>query len=189
MGTGILAPANGAGYSASGQVAPGEIISLYGTGLGPTVGAGAQFDSTGKIATTLAGMQVLFDGTPAPMLYAGANQINAIVPFEAGGKASTSVHVVSGITSSPSFDLKVVSSNPEIFTIAPTPPVPAISQDAYAAALNADETLNSSANPAKPGSVVAVFATGAGLFNASTARRSHGSPTVINIDSSSVSHV
>jgi len=164
VGTGILAQANGAAYSASGQVAPGEIISLYGTGLGPAAGVGARYDSTGKIATTLAGVQVLFDDTPAPMLYAGANQINAIVPFEVGGKTSTSMHVASALNASPSVDLKVVSSNPEIFTIAPTPPFPEIAQNAFAAALNADGTLNSSSNPAKPGSVVALFATGAGLF-------------------------
>jgi uncharacterized protein (TIGR03437 family) len=87
-------------------VAPGEIISLYGTGLGPAAGVGARYDSTGKIATTLAGVQVLFDDTPAPMLYAGANQINAIVPFEVGGKTSTSMHVASALNASPSVDLK-----------------------------------------------------------------------------------
>lgn len=101
---------------------------------------------------------------PAPMLYAGANQINAIVPFEIGGKTATSMHVVSALNSSPSVDLKVVSSNPEIFTIAPTPPFPEMAQKAFAAALNTDGTLNSSSNPAKRGSVVALFATGAGLF-------------------------
>jgi uncharacterized protein (TIGR03437 family) len=164
IGTSVLAQANAASYSASGLVAPGEIISLYGTGLGPTPGIAGQCDSTGKIATTLTGVQVLFDEVPAPLLYLGANQINAIIPFGVGRKASTSMRVISALSSSPPIDLTVVSSYPEIFTIAPLPPFPAVSQYAFAAALNTDGTINSQSNPARPGSALVLFATGPGAF-------------------------
>ncbi len=160
-GISILAQVNAAAYSVSGRIAPGEIISLYGTGLGPTPGAGAEFDSKGKIASTLAGMQVTFDGTPAPLLYAGANQINAIVPFGVSTKASTSLQVKSGSTASPPLDLAVAATYPAIFSVVPSPPPLDIIN---AAALNQDGTVNSMNNPAKTGSIIVFWATGAGLF-------------------------
>jgi hypothetical protein len=128
IGMSILAVANAAAYSVATSVAPGEIFSLYGTGLGPAVGVGAQFDSSGRIATTLAGVQVKFDGIPAPLLYVGANQINLIAPFEISARASTSLQVVKGIGSSVTVDLAVRPANPEIFTFAPAPGFPRFSQ-------------------------------------------------------------
>jgi len=163
-GVSILAQVNAAAYSVSGRVAPGEIISLYGTGLGPTPGVGAKFDSKGKIATTLAGVQVTFDGMPAPLLYVAANQINAIVPFEIGTKSTTSVQVLSGSAASSALDLAVVSSYPAIFSVPPGPPLLDVIN---AAALNQDGTVNSIKNPAKTGSIIVFWAIGAGLFNQS----------------------
>jgi uncharacterized protein (TIGR03437 family) len=147
-GISILAQVNAAAYSVSGQVSPGEIISLYGTGLGPVAGVGAQLDSTGKIATKLAGMQVTCDGIPAPLLYVGANQINAVVPFEVSGKPSVSVQVMSPSASTSSLELTVVPAYPEIFSVA----------------LNEDGSVNSSSNPAAPGSTVTFWVNGAGVF-------------------------
>jgi uncharacterized protein (TIGR03437 family) len=66
----------------SGQVTPGEIISIFGTNFGPATGLTASIgtEQTG-LPTQLGGVQVLFDGVAAPLLYASSNQINAIVPF------------------------------------------------------------------------------------------------------------
>ena len=163
-GISILGQVNAAGYAVSGTVAPGEIVSLYGTGLGPGAGAIAKLDSTGKVPATLAGVRILFDGIPAPLLYAGANQINAIVPFEIGGKASTMLQVVSGSVMSPPVTLMVVPTYPEIFFLPPSPTFPASAGDAYAAAINGDGTVNSPSHPAKPGSIVVFWVNGAGLF-------------------------
>ncbi|HKW96814.1 MAG TPA: SBBP repeat-containing protein [Bryobacteraceae bacterium] len=163
-GTSIFGQANAAGPLVSGFVAPGEIVSFYGTGLGPIAGVGARFDSTGKIATMLAGTQVLFDGKPAPLLYVGANQINAIVPFEVSSKTLTTVQVVSGLAASPTLNLSVEAGSPEVFSIPWSPPIPVDAVFPYAAALNEDGTVNSPSNPAKPGSIVVVYVNGAGLF-------------------------
>ena len=76
-----------------GAVAPGEIISVFGTGLGPANGVGAVVDSQGRVATTLASVTLTFDGVAAPILYAQANQINAIVPFEVSGKQTTQLQL------------------------------------------------------------------------------------------------
>jgi uncharacterized protein (TIGR03437 family) len=37
-------------------------------------------DANGRVSSTLAETQVLFDGTPAPLLYAQSGQINAGAP-------------------------------------------------------------------------------------------------------------
>jgi uncharacterized protein (TIGR03437 family) len=163
-GISILGQANAGSYSVSGHVAPGEVISLYGSGLGPATGAGAQLDSNGRVATTLAGMQVLFDGAPAPLLYVGNNQINAVVPFEVSGKTQTTLQVVSAPAMSPNLQLAVVSADPAIFSYLPPPGVPPRPGAVYAAALNEDGTYNTPDNPAGPGSIVVFWANGAGVF-------------------------
>ncbi|MDQ6678780.1 MAG: hypothetical protein M3Z09_15970, partial [Acidobacteriota bacterium] len=71
---------NGASYAA-GFIAPGEIISIFGQGLGPAALTTFQLDATGRIATALAKTTVTVDGHPAPLLYVSATQIGAIVPY------------------------------------------------------------------------------------------------------------
>jgi uncharacterized protein (TIGR03437 family) len=136
------------------MVAPGEIVSLYGAGLGPVNGAGTRLDSTGKVATQLAGTQVLFDGTPAPLLYAGDGQINAIVPFGVSARPSTFVEVrtASGVESTVS--ATVVQAAPGLFA----------DSLGNAVALNEDGTVNSPSHPAVRGSIITFWANGAGLL-------------------------
>src|SRR5205807_1896602 len=74
-----------------GPVAPGEIISRYGQGIGPAAAVAGQLDSGGRMPTTLAETQVLFDGRPAPLFYTWAYQINVQVPYEVAGRKTTSV--------------------------------------------------------------------------------------------------
>ncbi|HXF25891.1 MAG TPA: hypothetical protein VN610_01390, partial [Bryobacteraceae bacterium] len=56
----ISAVENGAS-GASGGVAPGEIVAIFGARLGPAALAGAQLTPAGNLATNLSGTQVLFD--------------------------------------------------------------------------------------------------------------------------------
>ena len=84
---------NGASYAA-GSIAPGELVALFGTNMGPRPGVGLQLSSDQQsITNALSGVQVLFDGNPAPLTYASAGQINAIAPVAIAGKASTQVQV------------------------------------------------------------------------------------------------
>ena len=52
------------GQPAAGPLAPGEIFSIFGQGIGPDVGVIGTFDASGTLSTTLADVQVLFIGTP-----------------------------------------------------------------------------------------------------------------------------
>jgi uncharacterized protein (TIGR03437 family) len=151
--------ANSAGIQVSSGVAPYELVSLYGAGLGPATAVSGQIVN-GLLETSLGGVQVLFNNVAAPLLYAGPNQINAIVPSTVSNGNTASVQVVTpnGTLNGPT--LSVVPSEPEVFQNGP--PMPA---GGAAVALNQDGSVNSASNLAAPGSIVTVWATGAGLDN------------------------
>ena len=148
---------NSAGLHVSGYVAPYEVVSLYGVGLGPAQPMNAQVVN-GNVSTSLGGIQVLFDGGPVPLLYAGPNQIEALVPPFYNGEDTTVLQVVTASGTTPGTTLQLRPSQPEVFRNS-TPDVGGI----YAAsALNQDGTVNSASNPAARGSIVSIWATGAG---------------------------
>ena len=76
----IGAVTNGA-TNLAGPVAPGEIVVLYGSNLGPARLAQFSLNAAGLVGTSLAGTQVFFNGTPAPVIYTLAGQVGAIVPY------------------------------------------------------------------------------------------------------------
>jgi uncharacterized protein (TIGR03437 family) len=152
----ILAPEDSANFQ-DGPVAPGELVTLWGLRFGPAIGAPLQFDSTGKIATTLAGVRVFFDDFPAPILYAQSEQINAQVPWELAGKTTAQMHVEYNGFSTRAGVVTLQSSAPALF--------PAKYGSAQGAILNQDGTPNSPTNPAPAGSVVSIFGTGGGVTN------------------------
>jgi uncharacterized protein (TIGR03437 family) len=144
---------------ASAAVAPGEIVSLFGTNMGPATAVGLQLANGGQsITNTLGGVQVLFDGNPVPMIYASAKQINAIAPVGLAGKTSTVVTVTyQGMTSN-AVTVPVQATAPGLFAADG-------SGTGGGAILNQDYSLNVRLNPAARGSVVAIYLTGAGVTN------------------------
>ena len=147
-----------AASSTSGAVAPGEVVVLYGSGLGPARLTQSQLDpTTGLVGTNLAGTRVVFNGTPAPMLYTSATQIAAVAPY---GIAGSNVQVFVEYQGQPSapVTLPVAAVAPALFT-----------QDSsgkgQAAASNQDGTLNGAAHPAKVGTYISLWLTGAGQTN------------------------
>ncbi len=147
---------NGASY-ASGAVSPGEIVALIGTNMGPAAGLAFQLSSDGKsIPYSLGGVQVLFGGAPATLLYVSAIQINAIVPYTVAGNTSTAVQVQYLGQTSSALTLAVQAATPGIFSQDFTGSGPG-------AILNQDSSLNASLSPATVGSVIQIFATGGGV--------------------------
>jgi uncharacterized protein (TIGR03437 family) len=148
---------NAASYAAGG-VAPGEMITIFGSGLGPATLAPMQTDARGYVSTSLGGTQVLFDGTPAPLIYSLAGQVSAIVPYETFGKNSTEVQVVYQGQPSSTVSVPVVTAVPGVFTLDSSGSGPG-------AIVNQDGTVNTATNPASAGSIVMIFATGEGQTN------------------------
>ena len=142
--------ANGATLAA-GAVAPGEIVTIYGgpgISLGPAAGAGLQLDSSGRVATQIAGIQALFDGVAAPLTYVNGSQINAVVPYEVAGKATAQLQVMIQGKPTNSVTLAVVDSSPGVFAIT-----------------NQDGSVNTAANPAPPNGALVLYCTGEGQTN------------------------
>ena len=52
----------------------------------------------GVIANSLGGVQVLFDGIPAALIYAAPTQINVIVPSSVAGRLTTAISIKNGLT-------------------------------------------------------------------------------------------
>jgi uncharacterized protein (TIGR03437 family) len=153
----IFAVENAASYS-PGPIAPGEMILITGTAMGPTGAVGMQFDDQGRVTTTLSDVQVLFDGNPAPLISVSDKQISAMVPYGLAGNATTQIQVVyQGATSDP-FQQALAISAPGILTSDP-------SGKGQATVTNPDGSPNSPANPAAPGSSVTFFITGEGQTN------------------------
>lgn len=159
----ILAPPGGGVWTAAivnaanyadGPVAPGEIVSITGSGLGPPDGAGLQLES-GVVANRLADARVLFDGAPAPLLYVRGDQINAVVPYGVAGQASTQLQAEYLGALSKALTVPIAAASPGIFTMD-------ASGAGQGAILNQDASVNSAANPATPGSIVVIYATGEG---------------------------
>jgi uncharacterized protein (TIGR03437 family) len=148
---------NSASY-AGGGVAPGEIVTIYGTGLGPSSLVSFQLDGNGNVPASLAGTQVMFDGVAAPLIYTSATQLSAVVPYEVAGKASTLVQVVYQTQSSNGVTEPVAAVVPGIFTADS-------SGHGQGAIVNQDGTINSSSNPAPAGSIVFIYGTGEGQTN------------------------
>ncbi len=74
-----------------GPVAPGSIVSLFGSNLAPS---GTEFASAPPWSKSVEGTSVFIDGLAAPLLYVSPTQINAQVPLETpAGQATLTVVV------------------------------------------------------------------------------------------------
>jgi len=160
----VLNSANAAGL---GAIAPGELIAIRGTGLGPSTPVSFTTAASHTIEPTLGGVQVLFDSTPGTVLYASPTQINVIAPWELAGRAQTAIAVTYSSATSIPFNAAVASASPALYTLDST-------GSGQAAALNGDYSINGPASgvlvngtliasePAVPGSEIAIYGTGAG---------------------------
>jgi uncharacterized protein (TIGR03437 family) len=137
-------------------VAPGELVTIGGSLLGPSTGVSGGIDPvSGKLVTQLGGTTVTFNGVAAPLLYASATQINAIVPYEVAGCSQVTVQVQFQSSTSAATSLPCASAAPGIFTFS-------ASGTGQAAAANQDGTFNGPSSPAPRGSYVTLYFTGGG---------------------------
>lgn len=141
---------------AGGGVAPGEVVAVFGAGIGPSTPAYPAMTSPGFMDAMLAGTRILFDGTAAPLLYASSGQLNAIVPYGVSGQNSTQARIEYLGALSDAVTVPVVESAPGIFTLTAL----GTGQGAILNVTEAGLSVNSAANPAAPGSLVAIYATG-----------------------------
>jgi uncharacterized protein (TIGR03437 family) len=145
---------NGASFFYPAALAPGLIFSIFGFGLGPDSPVVPTM-SGGLLPIVAAGVQVLVNGVPCPLLYVSNSQINAVASFAVHGDTSANVVVqYLGVNSTP-VPLTVNLAGPGIFS-------QSFTGTGAASILNLDNSVNSPSNPAARGSFVAMFAAGGG---------------------------
>jgi uncharacterized protein (TIGR03437 family) len=143
-------------------VGAGSVAAVFGSQL---TNSGPAYASGFPLPTTLAGVQVLVSGSPVPLFYAGASQIDIQVPF---GLASGQVLVQVLLNGQPSnrVSATVASSAPRLFALKQLPAAP--DGTTYGVVLNSDSTLALPSNlaagshPAHIGDVLTIYALGLG---------------------------
>jgi uncharacterized protein (TIGR03437 family) len=158
---GITAVVNAASFSSL-TVAPGELVTIFGNGIGPSPARQLALNAQGNVATSLGGVTVTFDGVAAPLLFAGADQINAVVPFAVGAGSTALLQVAAPGGQTFSVSLQVSATAPAVFTTTAT-------GSGQGAILNSDLSVNSPAHPAARGSAIAIYATGTGALSPAVA--------------------
>jgi uncharacterized protein (TIGR03437 family) len=146
-----------------GTVSPGELVTVFGSNIGPTTPAPMSI-TAGVVDTTLGGVTVTVDGKAAPMIYASQNQLSIQVPYEVSIGKNKIVKVTNGAVGSATVTATIAATAPGVFTADG-------SGTGGAAALNYSTsakvyTLNTSTNLAKIGDIVILYLTGEGIYDA-----------------------
>jgi uncharacterized protein (TIGR03437 family) len=149
-----IATVAASGSMIAGAIAPGELITILGSGLGGAPEL-LQLDAGGKVETSLSGTQLMINGTAAPLIYAATGQLNAIVPYEVGNTGVANLEVISNGVPGGAWGVPLAASAPAIFTLPESGVGPG-------AIVNPDGTVNGPANPAPRGGIVEIYASGGG---------------------------
>jgi uncharacterized protein (TIGR03437 family) len=160
--------ANGANFGlAPAAIAPGELISVFGTNLASSTAA----SDTVPLSTTVGGVSVSINGTPAPIhdvchlcVGGGGDQLNIQVPWEVTGSNAQLVVTKSNQVSQPA-SIAIAQTNPGIFTVnSGVGTAIAIFTDGALAA-PAGSIPGISTRPAKAGDAIQIWATGLGAVD------------------------
>ena len=149
-----------AASATAGSAAPGEIVTMYGEGIGPLVAAIMQdANNDGFVDSAIGSSSVTIDTFPAPILYLSRDQITVQVPYEASQGAGKNIQIGNGISTATG-TLTVAATAPGIFSLDG-------SGTGQAAALNFSATtqtysLNGSASPAHANDTIIFYMTGEG---------------------------
>jgi uncharacterized protein (TIGR03437 family) len=153
---GIVNAANSAPIT--NPVAPNELVTLYGQGMAP--GAMPAPAYVFPLPTTLNGVQVYVNGAPAPLLYVSPGVINLLSPsnwYPGNGWDYVTIQIDNNGTYSNAVRVLTSNSAPGVFDFTG-------SATGQAVVLHANTpVVANSSNPAHPGDVVSIFATGLGL--------------------------
>jgi uncharacterized protein (TIGR03437 family) len=141
---------NAASYDST-AISGGELVSLFGQGLGPATGTQPTVGPETAFPSELAGVQVTFNGTPGPLLYVQDGQINAIAPWSLTTGQKVDVCVSYNGAATNCITRTAVNAHPGVFML-----------NGSTLVVNQDGSINSTSHPASVGSIVTVYATGLG---------------------------
>jgi adhesin/invasin len=152
-GTGVPFPQSvlsSASFLETGILAPGALISVFGSGL-----ATAPTSGTTPLPTDLAGTEVTLGGQLLPLLYASDGQVNAQVPYSLSLNTQLQLQVKRGTTLSVPQALTVAAAQPAVFTAD-------VSGHGQGAIVNVQNVVVDANAPAASGDTVVIYCTGLG---------------------------
>lgn len=135
-------------------IAPGELIDIFGVGLGPVPGVRAP---TGNLPTSLGGTSVTIGGKAAAVDYASGGALRVQAPYDLTLESANVVITYNGISST-SIPVTIIGAKPGIFATNPN-------GTGVAKANNQDGTVNSTTSRAPANSIVAFYLTGLGAIS------------------------
>ena len=147
----VLAVRNAANLAVDTALSPGAAVVAFGTGLAGSIGQASQTPLPVELGDT----RVVFLGTSAPLYYAGPDQVNLQLPFDAPVNTRLPIVVRRGRTYSVPQDITVSEAAPEIFRGGAGNSQAAIVHGVSGALV--DER-----DPARPGEVIVIYCAGLG---------------------------
>jgi uncharacterized protein (TIGR03437 family) len=159
--TPVIQAVIGAASYASGGVSPGEFVTLFGTGIGPTTAAEMSIQA-GYATSTLQNVSVTIDSQNAAMIYVSANQITVQVPYTISlGQGKTVVLNNNGVIASTT--VNTVATAPGLFSLAGN----GLGQCAALTFSMKTGTfaVNGSTSPLLAGDIVVLYLTGEGIYD------------------------
>jgi len=172
---------NAASYAPiTNSVAPGEFISIFGSGLASTTASATSLPLPASAG--LGGVQVMVNGRYAPLSYVSPTQINLLVPY-ATGLINNEYYATFQVINN-----KVASNEVTVFTNYSAPGVFALTSNGGAfppgvgpaAVLHADYSLVTQSNPAVVGETLQVYVTGLGSVTPAVADGAAPSSTTLS---------
>jgi uncharacterized protein (TIGR03437 family) len=134
-------------------VAPGGLISLFGSNLSPVTESSQQT----PLPTILGNSCLTVNGQPVPMIYVSSSQINAQLPNAAAGNTTVVLRTPGGV--SDNYNLTISAAAPSIFRAQ----LPGMST-ATPVVIRADNNqMVTPSNPVHRGDTLVIYATGLGL--------------------------
>jgi uncharacterized protein (TIGR03437 family) len=170
----IVNAASGAKAEAQ-VVAPGSYVTIWGTNL---AGSSQPAATSVPLPTQLNGTQVFINSQPVALIYAGQNQINAIVPRGLQPSKSYPLVVANGASRSSAVMLSIAAAQPAIYT------ADASGSGQGVVAIAGDNVLAATSNgrPARAGEYLTIYCNGLGPVAAGNgaAAPPDGTPTPVD---------
>jgi uncharacterized protein (TIGR03437 family) len=143
-------------------LAPGGLISIFGTGLSES----AATSNGSSLPTELAGTQVVIAGTSLPLFSVSPDRIQAVLPYEIGVNTRYQLLVQQGNKYVSSQPTAVASAQPAIFTADDSGKGQGL---IYSIAADGSQTLANPAAPAKAGDSILIRCSGLGAVDPAVA--------------------
>lgn len=143
---------NGASFASATPVAPGSLVTIFGSKLAD----GQAFASELPLPTNLGGSSIALAGRQAPLLFASDGQVNAVIPYGTAVNAQQQLLVLHGSRVSIPQSVTLSAVAPGIFT------ADGSGKGQGTVFIGNGTTLANASHPAHSGNVVVIFCTGLG---------------------------